>query len=67
MDNRASLSFIRLLANLRWLAVAGQALTVLIVTGPLQVELPGAPLWAGIGALLYSTYMQRGGRERRAR
>jgi hypothetical protein len=36
VDNSASLSFIRLLANLRWLAVIGQALTVLIVTGPLQ-------------------------------
>ncbi|WP_218042857.1 ATP-binding protein [Steroidobacter gossypii] len=67
MDNRASLSFIRLLANLRWLAVAGQAVTVLIVTGPLGVELPETPLWAGIGALalfnVYATWRARGAGE----
>lgn len=63
MDHRASLSFIRLLANLRWLAVAGQALTVVIVTFALQVPLPEAPLWAGIGALaafnVYATWRAR--------
>lgn len=63
MDNRASHSFIRLLTNLRWLAVAGEALTVWIVTGPLQVALPEAPLWAGIGALavfnVYATWRAR--------
>lgn len=67
MDTRASLSFIRLLANLRWLAVAGQALTVVIVTGPLQVALPEALLWTGIGALalfnVYATWRARGDRE----
>jgi two-component system sensor histidine kinase RegB len=51
VDNYAALSFIRLLVNLRWLAIVGQALTVVIVTGPLQVDLPEAPLWWGIGAL----------------
>lgn len=65
MDNRASLSFIKLLANLRWLAVVGQALTVGIVTRPLQVALPEAPLWAGIAALaafnVYATWRARGG------
>jgi two-component system sensor histidine kinase RegB len=56
-----------MLANLRWLAVAGQALTVLIVTGPLQVALPATPLWAGIGALAsfnaYATWWARRGEE----
>ncbi|WP_129780914.1 hypothetical protein [Peristeroidobacter soli] len=63
MDYRASLSFIRLLANLRWLAVVGQVLTVLIVTGPLQLALAEVPLWAGIGALaafnVYATWRAR--------
>ena len=63
MDNNASLSFIRLLANLRWLAVAGQALTVFIVAGPMGFALPQTPLWAGIGALalfnLYATWRSR--------
>ncbi|MCW5571724.1 MAG: HAMP domain-containing histidine kinase [Steroidobacteraceae bacterium] len=65
MDTRASLSFIRLLANLRWLAIIGQAVTVVIVTGPLQLPLPEGPLWAGIGALavfnLYATWRGRCG------
>lgn len=65
VDTRASLSFIGLLANLRWLAIIGQALTVAIVTGPLQVALPEAPLWAGIAALaafnVYATWRARGG------
>lgn len=63
MDYRASSSFIRLLANLRWLAVVGQALTVIVVTGPLQLDLLEAPLWSGIGALaafnLYATWRAR--------
>lgn len=67
MDNRASLSFIGLLATLRWLAVIGQALTVVIVTGPLQLALPEAPLWAGIGVLtsfnVYATWRARSGAE----
>src|SRR5690606_7782567 len=37
--------------------VAGQALTVLVVTGPLRVAVPQAPLWWGIGALaLFNIY-----------
>jgi two-component system sensor histidine kinase RegB len=40
-----------LLCNLRWLAIAGQCLTVLIVTGPMQVPISTLPLWSGIGAL----------------
>lgn len=70
MNTRASSSFIGLLAILRWLAVAGQALTVLIVTGPLQVALQQTPLWCGIGALalfnVYATLRARGVAESKA-
>ncbi len=65
MNHSASLPFIRLLANLRWLAIVGQALTILIVTGPLGVALPGTPLWAGVGVLalfnVYATWRARTG------
>ncbi|HVW69584.1 MAG TPA: ATP-binding protein [Steroidobacteraceae bacterium] len=57
MTPRASLSFLRLLSNLRWLAVVGQALTVLLVVGPLHIPLHTAPLWSGIAALaLFNVY-----------
>src|SRR5689334_8831449 len=63
MDHRASLSFVRLLANLRWLAVGGQALTVFVVTRYMGVDLPQSALWGGIGALaifnLYATWRAR--------
>lgn len=51
MDNRASLSFIRVLITLRWLAVAGQAGTLWVVSEPMGVTLPMAPLWGGVAAL----------------
>jgi two-component system, sensor histidine kinase RegB len=64
MIRRASLSFLRLLCNLRWLAVLGQAVTVALVVGPMHIPLPTVPLWAGIGALalfnLYVTIRVRG-------
>lgn len=41
-------SFMRLLCQLRWIAVAGQAITIVIVTGPMRVELPTLPLWSGV-------------------
>jgi two-component system sensor histidine kinase RegB len=63
MLNPVSLSLLRLLCNLRWLAIAGQAVTVAVVTGPMGVDLPVGPLWAGIGALalfnIYSTWRSR--------
>ena len=63
MDHRASLSFVRLLANLRWLAVAGQALTVLSVTRLMGVDLIQPPLWGGIAAFalfnIYATWFAR--------
>lgn len=51
MIDRASLSFLRLLCNLRWAAIAGQIFTVTLVTRFMLVPLPGPPLWAGIALL----------------
>lgn len=63
MLNAVPLSLLRLLCNLRWLGIAGQALTVLLVTGPMQVPLDAAPLWSGIAVLvafnLYATWRAR--------
>src|SRR5690242_20858995 len=57
MTPRASLSFLRLLCNLRWLAVLGQALTVVLVVGVMHIPLQTPPLWAGIAALaLFNLY-----------
>jgi two-component system, sensor histidine kinase RegB len=57
MTPRASLSFLRLLCNLRWLAVLGQALTVLLVVAVIHIPLQTPPLWAGIAALaLFNLY-----------
>ena len=57
MTRSASLSFLRLLCNLRWLTVLGQALTVALVVGPLHIPLPVIPLSGGIAALaLFNVY-----------
>jgi two-component system, sensor histidine kinase RegB len=57
MTRRASLSFLRLLCNLRWLAVLGQALTVALVVGVMHIPLQTPLLWAGIAALaLFNVY-----------
>jgi two-component system sensor histidine kinase RegB len=57
----------RLLCRLRWLAVLGQVVTVLLVTGPMQVPLAPAPLWIGVAALtafnLYASWRATRGRE----
>src|SRR6185312_2817960 len=58
MIRRASLSFLRLLYNLRWLAVVCQALTVAVVVGPMHIPLQATPLWMGIAALaLFNLYV----------
>jgi two-component system sensor histidine kinase RegB len=58
MTRRASLSFLRLLCNLRWLAVLGQGLTVAVVVGLLHIPLPVAALSVGIAALaLFNAYV----------
>lgn len=51
--------FLRTLCSLRWLAVAGQAATILVATWMLGLELPQQPLWAGVAALaLFNLYAQ---------
>ena len=51
--------FLRTLCSLRWLAVAGQAATILVATSVLGLELPQLPLWAGVAALtLFNLYAQ---------
>jgi two-component system sensor histidine kinase RegB len=64
---RASRPLLRVLCNLRWLAILGEALTLLLVTGPMQVQLPALPLWSGVAALaafnLFATWRTRAGRE----
>jgi two-component system sensor histidine kinase RegB len=66
VDTRPSQPLLRLLVNLRWLAVAGQALTVWVVTGPMHLDLQAPPLWAGIAALaLFNVYATWRATERR--
>ncbi|WP_411850636.1 ATP-binding protein [Stenotrophomonas sp. LGBM10] len=51
--------FLRTLCSLRWLAVAGQAATILVATWVLGLELSQRPLWAGVAALaLFNLYAQ---------
>ncbi len=51
--------FLRTLCSLRWLAVAGQAATILVATSVLGLELSPLPLWAGVAALaLFNLYVQ---------
>ena len=51
--------FLRTLCSLRWLAVGGQAATILVATWVLGLELPQQPLWAGVAALaLFNLYAQ---------
>ncbi|MDG2526694.1 ATP-binding protein [Stenotrophomonas sp. HITSZ_GD] len=51
MDNSHNASFLRTLCSLRWLATAGQAVTILVATWALGLALPQPPLWAGVAAL----------------
>ena len=58
MHSRDTVSFLRILCNLRWMAVAGQALTVGLVTGPMAIPLPLLQLWSGIALLaLFNVYV----------
>lgn len=54
-------SFLRTLCSLRWVAIAGQAATVLVASTVLDVSLPLAPLWGGVLFLvifnLYATLL----------
>ena len=44
-------SFLRVLWRLRWLAIAGQAATILFVSAALGLPLQLGPLWVGVAAL----------------
>jgi len=51
--------FLQTLCSLRWLAVAGQAATVLVATWVLGLPLPQVPLWSGVAVLaLFNVYVQ---------
>jgi len=51
--------FLRTLCSLRWLAVAGQAATILVASQVLGLELPQLPLWSGVLVLiLFNLYAQ---------
>jgi len=52
MPGSSSNSFLRTLCSLRWLAIAGQAATVLVASGLLGLELPLRPLWSGVAVLM---------------
>jgi two-component system sensor histidine kinase RegB len=64
MSPGTSVSFLRVLCSLRWLAIAGQASTVLLAGSVLALDLPVQPLCAGIAALvvfnIYATMRLRG-------
>ena len=51
--------FIVTLCGLRWVAIAGQSLTILLTTAWLGMALPTAVLWSGVGALTaFNLYVQ---------
>ena len=51
--------FLQTLCSLRWLAVAGQAATILVATWLLGLPLPQLPLWSGVLVLaVFNLYAQ---------
>jgi len=52
MPGSSAFSFLRTLCSLRWLAIAGQAATVLVASSVLGLDLPLEPLWLGVGLLI---------------
>jgi two-component system sensor histidine kinase RegB len=57
--NTRDTSFLRTLCNLRWVATAGQAATIVVASGLLGLDLPITPLWAGVATLaLFNLYVQ---------
>ncbi|CAB3927725.1 HAMP domain-containing histidine kinase [Achromobacter anxifer] len=52
MPGSSAFSFLRTLCSLRWLAIAGQAATILLASSVLGLALPLEPLWIGVGALI---------------
>ncbi|MCD0504463.1 ATP-binding protein [Bordetella petrii] len=66
MPGSSANSFLRTLCSLRWLAIAGQAATVLVASGLLGLELPLQQLWTGVAVLgafnIYASLHVRRGR-----
>ncbi|WP_459615888.1 ATP-binding protein [Bordetella sp. 2513F-2] len=52
MSGSSANSFLRTLCTLRWVAIAGQAATILVVSGLFDVSLPLWPLWGGVAVLV---------------
>jgi len=52
MPGSSAFSFLRTLCSLRWLAIAGQAATILLASSVLGLDLPLEPLWIGVGVLI---------------
>ena len=52
MPGSSAFSFLRTLCSLRWLAIAGQAATILVASSVLGLALPLEPLWIGVGVLI---------------
>ncbi|AMG87727.1 HAMP domain-containing histidine kinase [Bordetella parapertussis] len=63
MSGSSALSFLRTLCSLRWLAIAGQAVTIVAVSSVLELDLPLRPLWLGVLVLvvfnLYASWRLR--------
>lgn len=52
-------AFLRTLAQLRWFAALGQAVTIWVSLHQLDLPLPTAPLWMGVAALLlFNLYLR---------
>ncbi len=49
--SEAPVSFLQTLSTLRWLAIASQSITVLVVTRVIGLPIAQPPLWAGIAVL----------------
>ncbi len=59
VNDRSRRPVLRTLCSLRWLAVGGQAATILVATWVLGLPLPQLPLWAGVAVLtLFNIYTQ---------
>ena len=50
--NSSHASLLRVLYSLRWIAVVGQTISILLATGPMGLHLPQLPLWAGVCVLI---------------
>lgn len=52
MPPSSTLAFLRTLSSLRWLALAGQAVTILLAGFVWKLQLPMHPLWGGVLVLV---------------